>query len=86
MSDSAIFFASRKFEAVMISIYKNYDDYKKDIMKIMQVLKQNQWIAEDPIIRTYSLSTMVFLKDFKFAPIASKIVGCDFWVKKLLNI
>jgi len=86
MSDSTIFFASRKFEAVMISIYKNYDDYKTDMMKIMQVLKQNQWIAEDPIIRTYSLSTMVFIKDFKFAPIASKIVGCDFWVKKLLNI
>jgi DNA-binding MarR family transcriptional regulator len=86
MSDSTVFFASRRFEAVMISIYKNYDDYKTDMMKIMQILKENQWIAEDPIIRTYSLSSMVFIKDFKFAPIASKIVGCDFWVKKLLNM
>jgi DNA-binding MarR family transcriptional regulator len=86
ISDSAVFLASRRFEAVMISIYKGYDDYKTDMMKIMQVLKENQWIAEDPIIRTYSLSTMVFIKDFKFAPIASKIVGCDFWVKKLLNM
>ncbi len=86
ISDSTVFFASRRFEAVMISIYKNYDDYKTDGMRIMQVLKENQWIAEDPIIRTYSLSTMAFIKDFKFAPIASKIVGCDFWVKKLLNI
>ena len=86
MTDSTVFFASRRFEAVMISIYKNYDDYKTDMMKIMQVLKENQLIAEDPMIRTYSLSTMAFIKDFKFAPIASKIVGCDFWVKKLLNI
>jgi DNA-binding MarR family transcriptional regulator len=86
MSDSAVFFASRRFEAVMISIYKDYDDYKTDIMRIMQLLKENQWIAEDPIIRTYSLSSMIFIKDFKFAPIASKIAGCDFWVKKLLNI
>ena len=86
MSDSAVFFASRRFEAVMISIYKNYDDYKTDMMKIMQVLKENQWIGEDPIVRTYSLNSMIFIKDFKFAPIASKIVGCDFWVKKLLNI
>jgi len=86
MSDSTVFFASRRFEAVMISIYKDYDDYKTDMMKIMQVLKENQWIAEDPMIRTYSLSTMVFIKDFKFAPIASKIVSCDFWVKKLLNM
>jgi len=86
MSDSTVFFASRRFEAVMISIYMNYDDYKTDMMKIIQILKENQWIAEDPRIRTYSLSTMIFIKDFKFAPIASKIVGCDFWVKKLLNI
>ena len=86
MSDSTVFFASRRFEAVMISIYNDYEKYKLDRTKIMQVLKENQWIAEDPVIRSYSLRTMVFIKDFKFAPIASKIVGCDFWVKKLLNI
>jgi hypothetical protein len=86
ISDSTVFFASRRFESVMISIYKDYDDYKNDRMKILQILKENQWIAEEPIIRSYSLSTMEFIKDFKFAPITSKIVGCDFWVKKLLNI
>jgi DNA-binding MarR family transcriptional regulator len=86
ISDSTVFFASRRFESVMISIYKDYEDYKNDMMKIMQMLKENQWIAEDPIIRTYGLNTMVFIKDFKLAPIASKIIGCDFWVKKLLNI
>jgi DNA-binding MarR family transcriptional regulator len=86
MSDSTVFFASRRFESVMISVYTDYDDYKNDMMKIMQTLKENQWIAEDPIVRSYSLSSMVFIKDFEFAPITSKIVGCDFWVKKLLNI
>ena len=86
MSDSTVFLASRRFEAVVISIYKDYDDYKTDMMKIIQVLKENQWIAEDPVIRTYGLNTMIFIKDFKFAPITSKIVGCDFWVKKLLNM
>ena len=86
MSDSTIFFATRRFEAVMISIYRDYDDYKSDMMKIMQLLKENHWIAQDPIIKSYGLNTMVFIKEFKFASIASKIVGCDFWVKKLLNI
>ncbi|KYK22549.1 hypothetical protein AYK24_01785 [Thermoplasmatales archaeon SG8-52-4] len=86
MSDSTVFFASRRFEAVIISIYKDYEDYKTDMMRIIQILKENQWIADDPVIRTYGLKTMIFIKDFKFAPIASKIVGCDFWVKKLLNI
>ncbi|UCD13263.1 MAG: helix-turn-helix domain-containing protein [Thermoplasmatales archaeon] len=86
VSDSTVFFASRRFEAVMISIYKDYEGYKSDRTKIVRVLKENQWVAEDPVIRTYGLNTMVFIKDFKFAPIVSKIVGCDFWVKKLLNI
>ncbi|UCH71878.1 MAG: hypothetical protein JSW62_05650 [Thermoplasmatales archaeon] len=86
MTDSTILFASRAFEALMISIYRDYDDYKNDMMYIMHTLKENRWIAEDPAIRTYGLNTMVFIKDFKFAPITHKIVGCDFWVKKLLNI
>ena len=86
ISDSTVFFASRMFEAVMISVYRDYDDYKSDMMKVMQILKENRWIAQDPIIKTYGLNTMIFIKDFKFAPITHKIVGCDFWVKKLLNI
>lgn len=86
MSESTVFIASRRFEAVMISVYMDYDDYKADRMRIMQNLKENKWIAEDPIIRIYSLNTMVYIKNFKFAPITRKIVGCDFWVKKLLNM
>ncbi len=86
IGDSTIFFASRRFEAIMISIFKDYDNYKIDTLKIMQLLKENQWIAHDPIIRNYSLSNMVFIKDCKFAPFASKIISCDFWVKKLLNM
>ena len=86
MSDSTILLASRMFESIMISVYSDYDDYKADRTRIMQFLKENKWIAEDPMIRSYGLNTMVFIKDFKFAPIAHKIVGCDSWIKKLLNI
>jgi DNA-binding MarR family transcriptional regulator len=86
MSDSTILFTTRMFEAVMISLYLNYDDYKSDMMNIMKILKENKWISIDPIIRTYGLNTLVYIKDFKFAPITHKMVGCDFWIKKLLNI
>jgi hypothetical protein len=86
MSDSTILFTSRIFEAIMISVYKDYDDYKTDMMNIIRLLKENKWIALDPIIRTYGLNTLVYIKDFMFAPITQKMVGCDFWVKKLLNI
>jgi DNA-binding MarR family transcriptional regulator len=86
MNDSTILLASRRFEAVMISVYNDYDEYKNDIMRVMQILKSNKWIAEDPTIKTYGLNTMVYIKDFKFAPITHKIVGCDPWIKKLLNM
>jgi len=86
MSDSTIFFSSRMFEAVMISVYKDYDDYKSDMMNIMKILKENKWISADPIIRTYGLNTLAYIKDFTFAPITQKMVECDYWVKKLLNI
>jgi len=86
MSGSTVFFASRQFEAVMISIYSDFDDFRSENMKIMQLLKQNGWIAEDPKVLSYSLSKMAFIKDFKFAPITQKIVGCDPWIKKLLNM
>jgi len=80
MSDSTIFMASRMFEAAMLSIHVDYDGYTRDKTRIMQVLKENKWIAEYPTIRTYSLSELIFIKDFKFAPIARKILGCDFLI------
>jgi len=80
MSDSTVFMANRMFEAVMISIYSDYDDYNSDKTRIMQILKENKWIAENPMIRTYSLNELIFIKDFKFAPIARKTLGCDFLI------
>ena len=44
------------------------------------MLKENKWIAKDPLIRTYGLNTLVFIKDFKFAPIARNILGCDLMI------
>jgi DNA-binding MarR family transcriptional regulator len=76
MSDSTILMASRMFEAFLLSVHVDYDDYQKDRTHIMQVLKENNWIAESPVFRTHSLSELIYIKDFKFAPIARKILGC----------
>jgi DNA-binding Lrp family transcriptional regulator len=80
MSDSTVFMANRIFESVMISIYSNYDEYNSDKIRIMQILKENKWITENPMIRTYSLNELIFIKEFKFGPIAQKILGCDFLI------
>jgi DNA-binding Lrp family transcriptional regulator len=73
-SDSVIFMARRKFEIVLLSIYANYDEYKADKTKKMQFLKENGVIAENPLIRTYSLNKMAVIKDFDFAPIVKKLL------------
>jgi len=75
MSDATIFMASRRFEAVMLFVHNDYDAYKQEKTRIMQVLKENKWITKDPLIRTYGLNTSIVIKDFKFSPIAKKIVG-----------
>jgi hypothetical protein len=80
MSNSTILFASRMFESVMVSIHKNYDSYKRDRTNILQILKENKWIVENPIINSYSLNSLIFIKDFKFAPITGKILGYDFLI------
>lgn len=85
-SDSSIFFATRNFEAVMICVYTDYNDYRQDKNRITQTLKENQWVTATPLILSYSLDSLVFIKDFKFTPITAKVLKCDMWVKKLLNI
>ncbi len=77
VSDSTIFLTSRMFEAFMLSVHINYDDYKADTTRIMQLLKEKKWIAQDPIIRMHSLSELITIKDFKFAQITKKILNCD---------
>ena len=81
MGGSTIFFASRMFEAFMLSVHIDYDDYNRDKTRIIQLLKENKWIAQEPKIQMYSLNELVFIKDFKFAPIAKKIIGCTFELK-----
>jgi hypothetical protein len=77
MNDSTILMASRMFEAFMISIHVDYDDYKRDTNRIMHILKENDWISINPVITSYSLRELIYIKDFKFAPISRKILGCD---------
>lgn len=80
MSSSTIFMASRQFEAILLGIHRDYDDYTKNKNRIMQILKENKWISEKTLIQTYSLNSLIFIKNFKFAPLAMKTVGSDFLI------
>ncbi|MGC9307802.1 MAG: hypothetical protein ACP5FL_03395 [Thermoplasmatota archaeon] len=77
LSDNVIFMASRPFETVLIAAYHTYGEYKADKVEKMQVLKEREWTATNPVIRTYSLSKSEIIKDFTFAPITKKILQID---------
>jgi DNA-binding MarR family transcriptional regulator len=71
---STVFLARRKYEIVMISAYRTYQDYKEDKMKKIRFLKENDFISYTPLVRKYMFERMVFLKNFVFHPIANKII------------
>jgi DNA-binding Lrp family transcriptional regulator len=77
LSDSTVFMASRKFEAILISIYANYDEYRMDMTEKIQLLKEKKWIVESPIIKMYGLNKLIVIKDFNFFPITKKVLGIE---------
>jgi len=71
---STVFLARRKYEIVMVSAYQTYQEYKEDKMKKIRFLKENDFISYSPLVRKYMFERIVFLKNFVFHPIASKII------------
>jgi hypothetical protein len=74
-SPSTVFFASRKFEAVLLSAYQTYQDYKEDEMNKIRYLKENNLFSHPPVISTYTFDRMQVIKEFDFPPLVNKILG-----------
>lgn len=74
-SDSTIYFVGKKFEAVMLSLYKDYDSYKSDKTNKFQYLKLHELIIFDPMIRRYTFDRLEIIKDMVFEPITEKILN-----------
>ncbi len=73
-SPSTIFFASRKFEAVLLSAYQTYQHYKEDQMNKITFLKENNLFSHPPFISTYILDRMEIIKDFDLPPLVNRIL------------
>ncbi len=76
-TSSTIFFASRKFEAVLLSAYQTYQDYKEDEMNKIRYLKEHNLFSHPPFISTYMFERMEVIKDFDFSPLVRKILRND---------
>jgi len=73
-TSSTIFLARKKYEAVLISAYPSYMDYKQDKMNKIKFLKENDFISYTPFVRKYMFDQMESIKEFDFAPITRKIL------------
>ncbi|MBC7081104.1 MAG: hypothetical protein H5T44_02505 [Thermoplasmatales archaeon] len=74
IDDPTIFFASRNFEYVSISMHRNYENYKLHKMQALQKIRENGWEAEKYTIRTFSTDKAKIIKELNFLPIAIKLL------------
>ena len=74
-SPYTVFFASRKFESVLLSAYPTYQEYKADEMNKIRYLKENDLLSLPPFISTYRFEHMALIKEFDFAPLVKKVLG-----------
>lgn len=72
---SKIFFASRGPEKITLSVYKNYENFRRDSANTMKYLRKNNLLISEPVIRPHSIGAMIVIKDMVFAPITRKILG-----------
>jgi DNA-binding MarR family transcriptional regulator len=75
MNNNTFFMASRKYETIMLSAYRDYDEAKMDSVRKVQYLKENGLIDAMPVIQEYSVNNMAMIKDLAFAQITKKILG-----------
>jgi len=68
-----ILLAQKKFEAVLISAYPTFQEYKEDEMKKLRFLKENNLISSPPLMSMYTYGRMIVIKDFDFVSLTKKI-------------
>ncbi len=72
---STVFYVGRKFEAVVLSAYPSYQEFKEDEMQTLRYLREHDLIVAPPLTETYSYDRLAVIKDFDFAAITKKILA-----------
>lgn len=75
-TNSSIFYAYRRFELVILAVYRDYNAYKDDKMKKFKYLKENA-LSYNQIVRKFEYDRIEVIKDFTFAPITQKILELE---------
>ncbi len=71
---ATILLAARKYDCIAISAHLDYEDYRLEHTRMVQHLKENNYLAEMPETSKYMIPSMVVMKDITFGPIVKKIL------------
>jgi len=70
-----VFLAARKFEAISVSVFMEYEDYREDHTRDLQYLRENDYLIDVPNTAKYMIPGMVVMKDMVFGPMVKKTLG-----------
>ncbi|MFQ6106002.1 MAG: hypothetical protein ACE5QF_00210 [Thermoplasmata archaeon] len=76
-TDSVIFLAAKRFENIMLSIYRTYEDFKVENSTLVRYFKENDMIADMPLVRLYSIRRMITIKNLVFGPFVKQLLGLN---------
>ena len=84
-SKFSLFFAYSKLNAVIISAYENYNEYKEDMRQKITFLKETNIAINMPLIKDISVEKMEIIRGFIFGPFLRRILDVDLPVFPLEN-
>ena len=74
-SESVIFNAVKPYQVAILSVYKNYDDFKREKGERINALKRYNYSAQMPINSLFSITSSIFIKNMEFAPMLKTYLG-----------
>ncbi|MCI0497687.1 MAG: hypothetical protein L0Z54_05290 [Thermoplasmata archaeon] len=78
LTPNCVMAMSRKYEAVIISYYLDFESYRTDEANITRSLRSDNYIVEPPVINVFDLSKARVIKDLTFAPFVRKLLEPPF--------
>lgn len=74
-TESVIFNVVKPYQVAILSVYKNYDDFKREKGERINALKRYNYSAQMPINSLFSITSSIFIKNMEFAPLLKAYLG-----------
>ncbi len=76
-SPSVFFMIHRPSDIIILSLYRNYDEFKEEKAQRAQLLKDHGFAYENPVNNLHSLNKSIVIKDLTFAPLLKNLLTTE---------